>query len=352
MKIKALQNFLQAKKTDFALLYNVGMDVNPNFYYFTQYSGVGCLVIPKNNDPFLIVPEMEFERAKKGTIKNVKKLEKKRFFDSVYENIKGKKEVIGIDTSAFTLAAYKNFRKTFKKCKTLDISQKCRELRIEKTKKESKYLKKSCDCASKILKSCLNNFKDFKKESDVASFLRNETFKQGLELSFPPIIASGKNGSMPHYEPKNVRLNQGLCVLDFGVKYKGYCSDVTRTVGINKISKQEKEKYHKLLQIQESSINKIENGSVCGNIYQSVVDSLGKDAMYFTHGLGHGIGAEIHELPNLTLNSKDKIKNNVFFTIEPGIYYPRRFGIRIEDSIVFDKKPVILTKVTKELIVL
>ena len=95
----------------------------------------------------------------------------------------------------------------------------------------------------------------------------------------------------------------------------------------------------------------IKEGMLCGDMYDYVVKELGNNSPYFTHGLGHGIGVEIHEAPNLTLGSKDKITDNMAFTIEPGAYFPKKFGIRIEDSVLFDKKPIPLTKTAKELII-
>ena len=90
-------------------------------------------------------------------------------------------------------------------------------------------------------------------------------------------------------------------------------------------------------------------GLKCSKVYDFALKELGDR---FTHGLGHGVGVEIHEMPNLTLNSKDKIMENMVFTIEPGIYIPKRFGIRIEDTVLMKKKPVILTKVAKDLLVI
>ena len=173
----------------------------------------------------------------------------------------------------------------------------------------------------------------------------------GLELSFNPIVASGKNASMPHYAPAAKKIMKGFCVIDFGVKYKGYCSDITRTVYVGKPSKKEKEIFNMLLTIQKNAINKIKSSKKCSELYDFVNNSLGKYKSNFTHGLGHGVGVEIHELPNLTLNSKDRIKNNMVFTIEPGIYFPKRFGIRIEDTVLFKNKPIVLTKTSKDLLI-
>ncbi len=157
---------------------------------------------------------------------------------------------------------------------------------------------------------------------------------------------------MPHHEPMNIKIKKGFCVIDFGVKYKGYCSDITRTIYVGKPSKKEQQIYNTLLNIQKNTINQIIQNKKCPELYNFVNESLGKYKKYFTHGLGHGVGVEIHEMPNLTLNSRDKIKNNMIFTIEPGIYFPRKFGIRIEDTILFKNRPIQLTKTSKDLIII
>jgi len=355
MKIKEFQNLLWEKGADFALFYSVGMNVNPNLFYFTQYTGIGCLIIPKKHGPFLIVPKMEYQRAKKSLVKQVYLMDKKKFFESVDVVInknKLKRNAISIDCDNFSLNVFKHYKKQFKKSKTKDISSECLKLRQIKNNKEIVILKKSCGYANKILEKAVNNFKNFKTESQVAAFLEYETKKLGLGVSFPPIVASGSNGSMPHYEPKNVKLKKGFCVMDFGVKYKGYCSDMTRTIYLGKINRKEKGIYALLLNTQKSLIMDIKKNDNCGKIYESSVKKLKNYSKYFIHGLGHGVGVEIHELPNLTLNSKDKIEENVVFTIEPGIYLPNKFGIRIEDTILMGKKPIILTKMSKELLVI
>ena len=355
MKIKDFQKTLQAKNCDFAFFYNLeSSNYNPNFYYFSGFNGLGALVIPKNKRPFLIAPKMEFERARQSMINKVYEMDKKKFFDSVRHTVRKNKirpKKIAIDNTNFNLNSFKHFRKHFKKSKFNDVALDCIKLREIKTDKEVGYLKKSCAYADQILQKTIKNFKEFKTESDVAAFLVYETKKLGLELSFNPIVASGSNGSMPHYEPGNVKLKKGLCVIDFGVKYRGYCSDITRTVSIGKPNDGQKKAYGMLLKIQRDVIKKIEPGKNCSELYEFVCASLGKYKNNFTHGLGHGVGVEIHEMPNLTLNSKDKIQNNMAFTIEPGIYFPGKFGIRIEDTVLFKNKVEVLTKTNKKLIV-
>ena len=104
--------------------------------------------------------------------------------------------------------------------------------------------------------------------------------------------------------------------------------------------------------LAKNAINQIKINKKCSELYDYVLRNLGKYKNNFIHGLGHGLGVEIHEIPNLTLNSKDKIKNNMIFTVEPGIYFQKRFGIRIEDTVLFKNKPIVLTKTTKDLIII
>ena len=106
-----------------------------------------------------------------------------------------------------------------------------------------------------------------------------------------------------------------------------------------------------MLKIQKDTIDGIKIGDNCGKIYENCVKALKSHSKYFTHGLGHGVGVEIHEMPNLTLNSKSKIQKSIVFTIEPGIYIPKKLGIRIEDTILMGKKPVILTNTPKDLLI-
>ena len=356
MKLREFQSILEKKKCGFALFYSTdSTKTNPNLFYFSGYSGMGALIIPKNKAPFLAVPDMELERAKKSIVKKTFSMEKKRFFKSIKDIVKKNKFKTGsiaIDKNSFTLNSYRHFKRQFRNIKSKDIAFECLKLREIKTEKEIQLLKKSCSCADKILQKAIKRFKSFKTESEAAAFLEYEAKKNGLGLSFSPIVASGSNGSMPHHEPQNTKIKNGFCVLDFGVKYRGYCSDMTRTIYIGKPSEKEKEIYNFLLNIQKNTINQIKENKRCSELYNFAGKSLGKYRNNFTHGLGHGVGVEIHEMPNLALSSKDKIKNNMVFTIEPGVYFPKKFGIRIEDTLLFKNEPIILTKTSKDLLII
>ena len=176
--------------------------------------------------------------------------------------------------------------------------------------------------------------------------------KKGCEIAFPTIVASGINSSEVHHNTSNDKLKRGFCIIDFGIRHKNYCTDTSRTIYLGKPSKKEIEIYNMLLRVQEDAIRKIKPNMKCSCLHKEVKKNLGKHAKLFTHGLGHGFGIMVHELPSLIDDSKDKIKENSVFTIEPGIYF-RNFGIRIEDDVLVAKGKVeVLTRASKELTII
>ena len=356
MKIKEFQELLKQKKTDFALFCNIdSMNYDKGIIYFSGYKGIGALIIPKNKNPFLIVPEMEYGRAKKGKTKVHKWPKKKRLFEACLYLINKnriKKKKIGINKNVFTLNVYKSFKKYFKKSKTIDVSGLCDKVREIKTKEEIKNIEKACKITDRLFKSLIKNIKNkkIKTEVEAVRFLETEAKRYNCELAFNPVVASGKGASIPHYEAQNIKLRKGFLVLDFGARYQNYNADMTRTIYIGKPAKKEIKLYNFLLNIQKNAIKNIKTNDNCEKIYNDVKKDLKKYSKNFTHGLGHGIGIKVHELPNLTEKSKDKIQKNMVFTVEPGIYLKNNLGIRIEDTVLMQDKAIPLTKTTKDLL--
>ena len=209
-----------------------------------------------------------------------------------------------------------------------------------------KYLRKDLRCCTEI---------------QLRDFILEQIKKRGLEPSFPPIVTCGKKaGGEIHPQSTNNKL-QGFAIIDFGVIYEKYMSDMTRTIyvacpSLNKGQppKEEKEIYSLMLKSQELGINIASPDMYCADLDEIVRNSLGKYKKYFIHTLGHGVGTQIHEKPIIYFkNTKDKLKENMIITIEPGIYIKNKYGIRIEDTCQIIKKGCIaLTKSTKELIVI
>ncbi len=173
---------------------------------------------------------------------------------------------------------------------------------------------------------------------------------EGRPLSFDPIVAIGPNAAKPHAHPeKNTRLRKGdLLLFDAGIKYKGYCSDRTRTVRVKKgfafdvdqrfKDKQTQRAYDAVRKAHDHAIAKARSGMRARKVdalAREVIDKAGF-GKYFVHSTGHGVGLDIHELPVISSRSRTRIEDGMVYTVEPGIYLPGKFGIRIEDMVVME----------------
>ena len=152
------------------------------------------------------------------------------------------------------------------------------------------------------------------------------------DISFEPIVAFGPHSAIPHHHNTATKLKKGDTLLvDMGMKYKGYCSDMTRTFFFGKPSAQQQKVYELVLEAQEAGIKKIKSGVATKKVDEAARKALGNYEEYFKHSLGHGIGLEVHEMPSLSGRSTEILKENMIVTVEPGIYLDGKFGVRIED---------------------
>lgn len=334
----------------------------PNFQYFCSYDGFGGLVIPAKGKPTLVVPQMEADRARSSGFSV--EVYKKTFFDSIKHNTSSNKvgEMIGLDYSGIALSEYQLIKKRMlektkqwkQRLAFKDVSSLCTALRVTKTPEELAIMRKAFSMADSIVKECFSTLPGSCScftEKEVAVALEKATLDRGCTLSFPVIVGSGKASAIPHYEPRNVKLSHGFCVVDFGIRYKGYCTDMTRTFFIGTPSVKEQGMYTLLRNAQEKTIALTASERSCSALHQKCEAMLGKYKAQFIHSLGHGVGIEVHESPSLSLRSPDILREGMVFTIEPGVYFPGKFGIRIEDTLVMGrKKAECFTHLSKDLI--
>jgi len=211
---------------------------------------------------------------------------------------------------------------------------------------------KACRISDSIFKEVLEELKkkSFETELDVYEFLKEKTKEKGCRFAFRPLVASGKNTREIHHKAGKGKIKRGFLMIDFGVKHKGYCSDCTRTFCIGKPTKKEIEIYNLVLKTQLTALNYAYEGMNTGDIDAIARASFGSYMKYFKHALGHGVGKRVHEFPSLKPNSRYYLKKRMVITIEPGLYL-KDFGVRIEDTILVGKKPIILTKFRKDLVI-
>jgi Xaa-Pro aminopeptidase len=175
-------------------------------------------------------------------------------------------------------------------------------------------------------------------ETEVAATLEYAARLAGAEgMSFDTIVASGERSALPHGRATRAKLpKQGFVTLDFGVILDGYCSDMTRTVHLGKASRDERDVYDSVLEAQEAAVAAVAPGVTAGEVDEAARSVLRRVKLdkYFSHSTGHGVGLEIHEGPRLAAKQTQVLQHGMVITIEPGVYMPGRFGLRIEDMVL------------------
>ncbi len=175
-------------------------------------------------------------------------------------------------------------------------------------------------------------------EGEIAAQLEFTARMAGAEaMSFETIVAGGKRSALPHGRATTAKLpRKGFVTLDFGVLLDGYCSDMTRTVHMGRASKRERDVYDAVLTAQQAGVAAVRPGATCEAVDEAARGVLKKAglAKWFTHSTGHGVGLEIHEGPRLAVKQEQALRPGMVVTIEPGVYLPGEFGVRIEDMVL------------------
>ena len=195
------------------------------------------------------------------------------------------------------------------------------------------------------------------RESEIAAELEYAARKAGAEgMSFPTIIAGGTRSSLPHGRASEATIPaRGFVVCDFGVILAGYCSDMTRTVYVGRPVGEARRVYESVRQAQQAAIEAVRPGATVGEVDQAARKLLKKINLdrYFTHSTGHGVGLEIHEPPRIATGQTEILRPGMVITIEPGVYIPGKFGVRIEDMVVvMERGCQVLTPTSKTMMAL
>ncbi len=231
--------------------------------------------------------------------------------------------------------------------------------RIIKDENEIKILKKASKIIDEMFELCSKKIKVGQKESELQTILmtyamEQEMFDTGYKSTLNPlIIAGGPNGALPHAQVTQRKFKKGdLVVTDLTLRYKGYVSDATRTFAIGNISSQANEAYEIVKESQKLGLKAVKPNANCKDVDSACRKYIDEKnyGQYFIHSTGHGIGLEVHELPTVSYRSDTKLKENMAITVEPGIYIENKFGIRIEDSLIVKKNPIVMHKFTKDLV--
>ena len=353
-KINKLQGFLNGSHEAIII------SSEENRRFFTDFpSSHGYLVITKAEAVFFT--DSRYIEAAQKAIKNSKVMLLTKVSEEIKEYIKNKKIVkIYSEREHVTVSVSDYLKTVFLPCKVTPSKKLEAEItRIRRIKTEEQ--KEKILTAQKITEDAFNHILTFIKpgvtEKEIALELDFYMLSHGAEaLSFETIAVTGKKTSMPHGVPDDTVVENGdFITMDFGAVYQGYHSDMTRTVAVGSVSNEQKKIYETVLKAQKAALAILKKGLSCADAdfaARSIIDEAGY-GKYFGHSTGHGVGIEIHEAPTLAPKSKDILEVGNVVTVEPGIYIPDKFGVRIEDmAFITEKGYENLTSTPKELIIL
>lgn len=345
-RLKKILNYLEKNELD-CLLIKGGSSIR----YFTGFSGDnGFLFVSKNNIQLLV--DSRYTEQAKQQCNNIEIVEfKNDLWDKINQLISDK--VIGFDGEYFNYSDYECLLKysATESLKNMSITS----LRSIKEESELELIKKAVLISDQAFSNLINQIKVNMTEQSLAAILEFEMRKLGSEkVAFETIVASGTRSALPHGIATTKKVQNGdFVTFDFGATYGGYCSDITRTIVIGEAKEWQKKLYSIVFNAQKLGCESVKAGiraSELDGIVRNYITESGYGE-YFGHGLGHGVGLEIHEKPFVSGKDDTKLQSNMVITIEPGIYIPGKGGLRIEDTVVVEKnKCNILTSFDKHML--
>lgn len=328
-----------------------------NRRYVSGFTGSSGALIISNEEAVLVTDFRYTEQANEQTNEFKIVEHKVPMHEEVANQVKRMGlEKVGFEKEHVTYSLFEKYQEALE-AELTPTSGLVENLRLIKTDEEISILKDAVKIADDAFEHILGYIKPGVKEIDVSNELEMFMRKQGAtSSSFDIIVASGYRSALPHGVASDKEIQSGeLVTLDFGAVYKGYCSDITRTIAVGEISDELKDIYNTVLEAQLKGMDGLKAG-----ITGKEADALTRDYIkekgygeYFGHSTGHGIGLDVHEGPGLSFRSDKVLEEGMVVTVEPGIYVPNVGGCRIEDDTIVTKAGNdCLSKSTKELITL
>ena len=326
-----------------------------NLFYLTGFWGEAVGILEKGGQTTIIAPELEAGRAKDESINCDVITSQRGGLISTLASLKKKK----ICVDCYNYSVMQSLKKSIPRLKR--SSEPFYNARIIKDSDEVHILKKASSIIDQMFELCTQTIKKGRSESDLQAILMsfaiaNDMHDTGYRSTLNPlIIAGGPNGALPHAQvTKRKFANGDMIVVDLTLRYKGYVSDATRTFGLGSISKEARTVYEIVKESQRAGLAVVRPQKICKSVDEICRKIIEKHhyGPHFIHSTGHGIGLDVHESPNITSKSTTKLKKDMAVTVEPGIYIPNKFGVRIEDSVIVRDRPIIMHKFTKDLIVI
>ena len=317
--------------------------------YLSGFPQEGCFLLSSLDGDFMFAPQLLADQAESFVDKKLKVVRDKKLLASLEKIIKKNHiKKLGFDSSKVTVALLKELE-SMKGVAWVGIAGFVLHQRMVKDAEEINQISKACHITFDACQVTFNALRVGQTEKEVAHYLEEAFFKGGGDkIAFETIIAFHENAGYPHHVVTNKKLKTNMAVLmDCGTTVGGYKSDLTRTGVFGKISSRFRKIFGLVSQAQKLGISTVREGVTAGEVDNACRQFIAKAGYgdYFIHGTGHGVGLEIHEPPRLGPNSKEVLKEGMIVTVEPGIYLPGEFGVRIEDTLLVKKNGYeVLTK--------
>jgi Xaa-Pro aminopeptidase len=326
-----------------------------NVRYLSGFTGTNAICVVTPNDRVFLTDFRYVERAEQEVPDFERVRGKQDLLADAAERLAGR---VGFEDQHMSVRQHKRLEELAPEgVELVAAGGLVEDLRAVKDEGELRAIREAADLADDIYEYLCSRGLVGRTEREVALDLEREMRERGAEdPSFPSIIAGGSHGALPHADPRPVRIDENtLVIVDMGCIVDGYCSDCTRTFATGELSDEAGQVYELVLAAQQESLAAIRSGAEC-----RAVDAVARDRIteaghgdHFGHGLGHGVGLEIHEAPRLAQSSDGTLAAGNVVTVEPGIYLPGAFGVRIEDLvIVTDEGSEVLSHFPKSLITL
>ena len=315
----------------------------PNIRYLCGFTGsAGLLLVEEAGSVFFT--DVRYDTQAHDEVKSAKVvIAKKAVLQALTEWMGGRRKrargwTVGIESEHFTIAEKKRLTKLRPSGVTLkDAPSIVERFRMVKDDDELKLIRSAVALGAKLFDRAVEVLKPGMKETEVAGEMEHAARRDGAEeMSFPTIIASGARSALPHGRASDQAIAAGgFVVCDFGVILRGYCSDQTRTVWVGTAPEEAKRAYDAVKEAQQAAVDAVRPGVTVGEVDESARKVLRKAGLgrYFTHSTGHGVGLEIHEAPRVASGQKEVLQPGMVITIEPGVYFPGKWGVRIEDMV-------------------
>jgi Xaa-Pro dipeptidase len=331
--------------------------VDKTFFYLTGVDGglfEGSALFVTPEEIKILTSSLEEESARRTGLE-VMVYNRKSEYEKFIKDLLDGYSTVGLNYSSLTLDRYKELLRVVPDKEFLDVSVSISEARKIKTKEELDRIREAARIGSEAIGTTMEKIREGMTESEVASLVAYEMMKLGAsEPSFSTIVAFGDNSSMPHYSPGSRKLKRNDTVLiDFGARYRRYCSDITRTFVFGRADQEQKEMYNVVYEAQKKGMEAVRanrNGKDADLAAREVIDQSRYKGR-FIHSLGHGLGMDVHDHPALSPNYDFNLKANMVVTVEPGVYVPKKGGVRIEDDVIVkDDGYELITTATRDLV--